>query len=81
MMECWYAKHNNCSYHYTFGFRHRDPEKRPTYPTINTDLTATSSLTWNDEDIRIAGEMATILGNPLSDGSNLFYDLQLKYKD
>ena len=74
-------KHWNCSHYTVFGFRHRDPEKRPTYSTIITDLTGTGSLTWNDEDIRIAGEMATKLGNPLIDGHNLFYDLQLKYKD
>ena len=75
-------QNNNCSCVSLYcWFRHRDAEKRPTYPTIITDLTATGSLTWNDEDIRIAGEMATKLGNPLSDGCNLFYDLQLKYKD
>ena len=63
------------------GRRHRDPNKRPAYPGIIIDLTGTSSLTWSDEDIRIAGEKATVLGNPLSDGCNLFYDLQLKYRD
>lgn len=62
-------------------YRHREPEKRPEYSTIVTDLTGTGSLIWSDEDIRLAGEGATVLGNPLSDGFNLFYDLQLKYKD
>ena len=66
---------------YFIVYRHRDPEKRPEYPAIITDLTGTSSLTWSDEDIRIAGERATVLGNPLIDGSTLFYDLQLIYKD
>ena len=61
--------------------RHRDPEKRPTYFTIATDLIRAGSLTWNDEDVRIAGEMATKLGNSLTDGYSLFVDLQLKYKD
>ena len=74
-------QNNSRSCRCTVAFRHRDPKKRPTYTTIITDLTGASSLTWNDEDIKIAGEMATKLGNPLSDGCNLFYDLQLKYKD
>ena len=68
-------------YTYLIWLRHRDPDKRPTYSTIASDLTGAGSLTWNDEDVRIAGEMAIKLGNPLSDGCNLFLGLQLKYKD
>ena len=56
---------------YFIVYRHRDPEKRPEYPAIITNLTSTSSLTWSDEDIRTAGKMATVLGNPLIDGSTL----------
>ena len=39
------------------------------------------SLSWSDEDKFVNEGRAVVLGNPLSDGYDLFYDLQLKYKN
>ena len=37
-------------------------------------------LGWSDEDKKIGGENAMKLGAPLKHGKNLYYDLQLQYK-
>jgi len=52
------------------------------YSSIFRQLTnSKDSLSWSDEDKLIDEGKATVLGNPLSDGYNLFYDLQLKYRN
>jgi len=37
-------------------------------------------LGWSDEDKKYGGEDATKLGVPLEYANNLYYDLQMKYK-
>ena len=37
-------------------------------------------LGWSDEDKQIGGEDAMMLGGPLESANNLYYDLQLQYK-
>lgn len=67
---------------WTLSFRNEDPKERPQYYTIMAQLSNTkNALSWSDEDKLINEESATVLGNPLSDSYNLFYDLQLKYRN
>ena len=52
------------------------------YSTIIGQLTnSKDSLAWSDDDKVINNGRAAMLGNPLSDSYDLFYDLQLKYKN
>ena len=37
-------------------------------------------LAWSDEDKQIGGENVMKLGASLENGNNLYYDLQLQYK-
>ena len=61
--------------------RHPDPESRPIFALIIRYLNkpVEELLSISEEDRQIAGIRATTLGYPLSDGINLYKDLQLVY--
>ena len=63
-------------------YRHPDPRSRPQFGQIKKLLTGNSGylLGWSDEDKQIGGEDAMKLGTPLESANNLYYDLQLQYK-
>ena len=68
--------------HVTLLLRNEDPKERPAYSAIIEQFTnSMESLSWSDEDKLVNEGRAAVLGNPLSDSYNLFYDLQLKYKN
>ena len=65
------------------GFcRNPDPRSRPQFGQITKLLACNTGylLGWSDEDKRISGEDAMKLGAPLEFANNLYYDLQLQYK-
>lgn len=61
--------------------RHPDPESRPIFALIIRYLNkpVEELLSISEEDRQTAGTRATTLGYPLSDGINLYKDLQLVY--
>ena len=63
--------------------RHPDPETRPIFALIMRYLNKPDKelLSISEEDREMAGIRATTLGYPLSDGFNLYKDLQLVYTD
>lgn len=63
-------------------YRHPDANSRPQFGQIAEVLAGNSEslLGWSDEDKQIGGEDAMKLGAPLKNGSNLYFDLQLQYK-
>ena len=62
--------------------RHPDPRSRPQFGQITKLLAGNTGylLGWSDEDKQIGGEDAMRLGAPLESANNLYYDLQLQYK-
>ena len=65
------------------GFcRNPDPRSRPQFGQITKLLGCNTGylLGWSDEDKQISGEDAMKLGAPLEFANNLYYDLQLQYK-
>ena len=65
------------------GFcRNPDPRSRPQFGQITKLLACDTGylLGWSDEDKQISGEDAMKLGAPLEFANNLYYDLQLQYK-
>lgn len=65
-----------------FYHRNPDPNSRPQFGQIAEALADDSEhlLDWSDEDKQIGSEDAMRLGAPLGNGNNLYYDLQLQYK-
>ena len=63
-------------------YRNPDPKLRPQFGQIMKLLSGKSGylLGWSDEDKQIGGEDAMKLGAPLESAKNLYYDLQLQYK-
>ena len=63
-------------------FRNPNPRSRPQFGQMKKLLAGNSRylLGWSDEDKQIGGEDATKLGAPLESANNLFYDLQMQYK-
>ena len=63
-------------------YRHSDPRSRPQFGQITKLLACNAGylLDWSDEDKQIGGEEAMKLGAPLESANNLYYDLQLQYK-
>jgi len=63
-------------------YRNPDPGSRLQFGQIAEVLAGDSRylLSWSDEDVQIGGENAMRLGAPLENGSNLYYDLQLQYR-
>jgi len=61
--------------------RHPDPESRPIFALIVKYLNKPEKelLCISEEDIYISGTKASTLGYPLSDGINLYKDLQFVY--
>ena len=70
------------SMHGVYIYRHPDPRSRPQFGQITKLLTGNSGylLGWSDEDKQIGGEDAMKLGASLESANNLYYDLQLQYK-
>ena len=62
--------------------RNPDPRSRPQFGQITKLLAGNTGylLGWSDEDKQIGGEDAMKLGAPLASANNLYYDLQLQYK-
>ena len=65
------------------SFRNREPRSRPQFGQIKKLLDGSGRhlLGWSDEDRKIAGEDAMKLGAPLESAKNLYYDLQILYKN
>ena len=63
-------------------FRNPDPRSRPQFGQITKLLAGDSGylLGWSDEDKQIGGIDAMKLGAPLESANNLYYDLQMQYK-
>lgn len=64
-------------------YRHPDPESRPIFALIIRYLKKPDEelLNISEEDRQDAGTKASILGYPLSDGTNLYKELQLVYSN
>ncbi|XP_065899226.1 uncharacterized protein [Dysidea avara] len=60
-----------------------EPKSRPQFGQITQLLTGNYSyvLGWSDEDKQYGGEDAMKLGGHLECANNLYYDLQMKYKE
>ena len=67
---------------YQFYPRHPDPRSRPQFGQITKLLAGNGNylVGWSDEDKQVAGEDGVKLGAPLEATKNLYYDLQLKYR-
>ena len=65
-----------------YVFRNPIPKSRPQFVQIVKVLAGDNKhlLSWSDEDKQIGGENAMTLGAALEHGNNLYYDLQLQYK-
>ena len=63
--------------------RDPEPKSRPQFGQITQLLTGNYSyvLGWSDEDKQYGGEDAMKLGGHLECANNLYYDLQMKYKE
>lgn len=63
--------------------RHPDPESRPIFALIIKYLNKPDEelLNISEEDRDISGTRASTLGYPLSDGINLYKDLQVVYSN
>ena len=63
-------------------YRHPDPRSRPQFGQIKKLLSGNSGylLGCSDEDKQIGGKDAMKLENPLHCANNLYYDLQMQYK-
>ena len=63
-------------------YRNPDPRSRPQFGQITKLLFGNTGylLGWSDEDKQIGVEDAMKLGAPLASANNLYYDLQLTYK-
>lgn len=75
---------NNYGSVYQFIFhRHPDPESRPIFALIIRYLNKPDEdlLNISEEDRNTAGTRASTLGYPLSDGINLYKDLQFVYSN
>ena len=59
-----------------------EPRSRPQFGQISKLLSGNTRylLSWSDEDKKFCGEDAMKLGAPLECAYNLYYDLQLQYK-
>ena len=81
-VRCIRAETITCTVCNIMVFRHPDPRSRPQFGQITRLLTDNSGylLGWSDEDKQIGGEDAMKLGAPLESAYNLYYDLQLQYK-
>ena len=62
--------------------RNPDPKLRPLFGQVAEVLASDSEclLGWSDEDKQMGGENAMKLGAPLENGNNLYYDLQMQYR-
>ena len=63
-------------------YRNPDPKSRPQFGQIVDILAGNSEylMGWSDEDKQICSKETMTLGAPLEAATNLYYDLQLKYK-
>ena len=71
----------NITWHYDL-YRHPDPRSRPQFGQITKLLAGNTGylLGWSDEDKQIGDKDAMKLGAPLESANDLYYDLQLQYK-
>lgn len=67
---------------FLFVCRNPDLNSRPQFGQIAEVLAGDSEclLGWSDEDKQIGGKNAMKLGAPLENGNNLYYDLQMQYR-
>ena len=65
-----------------WSYRNPDPRSRPQFGQITKLLAGSTGylLGWSDEDKQIGSEDAMKLGAPLEVANNLYFDLQLQYK-
>ena len=63
--------------------RDPEPKSRPQFGQITQLLAGNHNyvLGWSDEDKQYGGEEAMKLGGHLECANNLYYDLQMKYKE
>ena len=63
-------------------FRNPDPKMRPQFGQIAEVLAGDREclLGWSDEDKQFGGENAMKLGASLENGNNLYFDLQMQYR-